>query len=183
MKAINNYTPQSGGKLSDFAIPSIVEEIKGSIRYRGWGANAAANLQRCKLAVGRAADSLAQRLGHSPNVAQIAESAGLSEEEVYLSFEVESLTGPISMEAEHKREAITISDILGEDTSHLAPSIDELTLPITPIGVDPKAQAVMYLKYTSSLSPRAIARRLGISPIQVSRLQRNAATKFRSRHS
>ena len=180
MKAIDNYYyPQSGGNLSDFAIPSIVEEIKASIRYRGWGANAAANLQLCKLAVGRAAETLTQQLGRFPNVPQIAESAGLSEEEVYLSFEVEGLGSPLSMAAEDKQEAITISDILGEDAFHLAPFIDELSLPVTSVSVDPKEQAVMFLRYSSGLSPRAIARRLGISPIQVSRLQRHAVTKFR----
>ena len=179
VKAIDNYDPQSGGNFSDIATASIVEEIKASIRYRGWGANAAANLQLCKIAVGRAAETLTQQLGHSPNVAQIAESAGLSEEEVYLSFEVEGLSSTVSMAAEDRRDAITISGILGEDAFNLAPFIGGLSLPVTSVRVHLKTQAVLFLRDSSGLSPRAIARRLGISPIQVARLQRHAAAKFR----
>ncbi|MCI0879170.1 MAG: sigma-70 family RNA polymerase sigma factor, partial [Chloroflexi bacterium] len=70
-------------------------------------------------------------------------------------------------------------DYLGEKDPDLEGLVDKLDLKDALDGVDSREQAIIYLKFYSGLSQSAIAQRLGISQMHVSRLQRNALGKLK----
>ncbi len=188
IKAIDIYNPQLNNNLAVFAIPLVVGEIKNHFRDRGWAAKLPGKLQNQKLFVDQTVEALTQELGRSPKMAEIAETAGLSQEEVFQTFEVERLGNPLSGHTEtsqssDKQSAGIVDYPNGESPPKAAsePGLlaHETGLKAPLMGFDPRQQIVLYLKLYSGLSESDIARRLCISNTHVSRLQRHAAAKLR----
>ena len=68
---------------------------------------------------------------------------------------------------------------MGTEDPHLKALPDNLDLEEALGCVGPREQTILYLKFHSGLSQTAIAHRLGISQMHVSRLQRDALSKLR----
>lgn len=183
IKAIDKYDPERGNKLAAFAIPVVVGEIKNYFRDHGWAVKLLRKLQRQKLLVDRTMAALTQALGRSPTVAEIGEAVGISEDEVIQTFEVERFGKPLSLDVEHQRddgqESTTILDHLGEEDPDLEFLAQRMDLKDALEDVDSREQKILYLKFYSGLSQSAIAQRLGISQMHVSRLQRSALAKLK----
>ena len=183
LKAINKYDPQRGNHFVAFAVPVIVGEIKNYFRDHGWAVKVPRKLQQRKLAVDRRVAGLTQELGRVPTVPEIGQATGFSTEEVYQTFEVERFGRPLSLDAEYNREdsqdPASILDYLGSEDPDLEGLADKMDLKVALGCVGPREQTILYLKYYSGLSQTAIAQRLGISQMHVSRLQRNALSKLK----
>lgn len=176
LKAIKKFDPELGSSFISFAVPVIVGEIKNYFRDHGWAVKVPRKLQSQKMAVDRAVVGLTQNLGHTPTVPEIAEDTGFSIEEVAETFEVERFGKPLSLDAQYE----------SDDSEDVSSILDYMGVPDADLeglaldGVDSREQAIIYLKFYSGLSQSAIAKRLGISQMHVSRLQRTALNKLKS---
>ena len=184
LKAIQKFDPERGNSLTAFAVPVVVGEIKNYFRDHGWAVKMPRKLQRQKLAVDRTVDALSQSLGRTPTIDEIARAADLSPEQVYEALEVERVGRPLSLDAEYERDdgedTSRILDYLGQVDSDLENVAVRLDLQSAFSGVGPREQKIIYLKFCTGLSQTAIAARLGISQMHVSRLQRNALSKLKT---
>lgn len=183
LKAIKKFDPQLGSNFISFAVPVIVGEVKNYFRDHGWAVKLPRKLQRQKLAVDRTVVTLTQTLGRTPTVPEIAQATGFCPEEVYETFEVERFGKPLSLDAQYdgndSEDSSSILDYLGERDPDLEGLVDKLDLRDALDAVDSREQTIIYLKFYSGLSQSAIAQRLGISQMHVSRLQRNALVKLK----
>ena len=183
MKAIDTYDPQRHNKFNAFAIPVILEKIKAHFRHLGWGAVVPGKLQLRKLLVDRIVETLTQQLGRSPTVAEIGEAAGFSQEEVFHALEVVRTRQTSSLNAEPAADPnyqhTHIRGYDGQEDPGRGSLTRDIGLKVALADADPREQIVLYLKLYSGLSESAIARRLGISQMHVSRLQRNAVANLR----
>jgi len=184
IKAIKKFDPELGDSFISFAVPVIVGEIKNYFRDHGWAVKMPRKLQSQKLAVDRAVVDLIQRLGHTPTVPEIAENTGFSIEEVSETFEMERFGKPLSLDTQYEsddsEDMSSILDYLGDADPELEGLADRVDLQATLESVNAREQAIIYLKFYSGLSQNAIAQRLGISQMHVSRLQRTALSKLKS---
>ena len=184
LKAIKKFDPELGSSFISFAVPVIVGEIKNYFRDHGWAVKVPRKLQSQKMAVDRAVVGLTQNLGHTPTVPEIAEDTGFSIEEVAEPFEVERFGKPLSLDAQYEsddsEDVSSILDYMGVPDADLEGLADRVDLELALDGVDSREQAIIYLKFYSGLSQSAIAKRLGISQMHVSRLQRTALNKLKS---
>ena len=88
LKAIDKYNSHQESSFMVFAVPIIVGEIKNYFRDRGWAVKVPRKIQRQKLVVERAVEYLSCKLGRAPTIPEIAKATGLSDEEIYDTFEV-----------------------------------------------------------------------------------------------
>ena len=183
LKAIEKFDPELGSKFVSFAVPVIVGEIKNYFRDHGWAVKMPRKLQSQKLAVDRAVVAVTQKLGHTPTVPEIAQETGFSVEEVFETFEVERCGRPLSLDAQYEGDdgddVSTILDYLGDKDPDLEGLVDKLDLETAMRGVDSREQAIIYMYYYKGLSQTEIAKRLDLSQMHVSRLQRNALSKLK----
>ena len=182
LKAIQKYDPERGASFTTFAVPVIVGEIKNYFRDHGWAVKLPRKLQRHKLMVDRAVDSLTQQHGSSPTIQVIAEATGLSEDEVCSTFEVGK---PLSLDAEFEVNGdgavSSLLDRLGSEDPQFDEVVDKIDLTNILGNLEPRERAIICLKFYSDLSQTEIAGRLGISQMHVSRLQRTALGKLKLR--
>src|SRR5438876_5270528 len=82
LKAVDRFDPDRGLEFSTYATPTIVGELKRHFRDKGWAVRVPRRLQELNLQLGDLIGKLSQELGRSPTVAEMAEAAGKTEEEV-----------------------------------------------------------------------------------------------------
>ena len=183
LKAIDKFDPDRGYKFLSFAVPVILGEIKNYFRDHGWAIKIPRMLQRQKMQVERAVESLSQLRGRSPTIDEIAEATGLPTEAVYDTFEVANYGKQLSLDASYDRngqaEGSTLMEVLGSLDAELEVLPDRLDLISTLSRLPDRERRIVELKFLDGLSQVEIASRLGISQMHVSRLQRQALSKLR----
>ena len=183
IKAANKYDPELGNNFAAYAIPVIVGEIKNYFRDHGWAVKVPRKLQKQKLAVGRAVDSLYQDLGRSPTIEEIAQSTGFSEDEVYQTFEVELFGKPVSLYLEcasgQSDETSIVLDYIGDLDPKLEDLPNRLDLSQALGCLTEREKDIVWLYYYKDRSQSEIANNLALSQVHISRLKRTALGKLK----
>ena len=169
IKAIDRFDVERGVELTTYATPNIIGEIKRHFRDKGWSIRVPRGLQELNVRLSQLLEGLTLELGRSPTIPELAEAAGVEEEEVLEALEsgqgAEGELDPLEAlgELEHEYE-------VSEDRAVLAPGLDVL---------DERERVIIHLRFWEGLTQSQIAARVGISQMHVSRLIRRALEKVR----
>ena len=178
LKASKKFDTERGISFITYAVPVIVGEIKNHLRDHGWAVKVPRKIQKHKLAVQRAVESLGHILGRSPTFSEIAEATEISEAEIFDTFEVGNYGRPLSLDAEYDgngtKDISTVMDFIGAEDPQFEKLGDHIDLGQTFARLTKREKAIIYMKFYVGLSQTEIAKRLGISQMHVSRLQRHA---------
>lgn len=180
--AIERFDPSLENEFSTFATPTIMGEIRRYFRDRSWAVRVPRRLQENLLRVNAAAQQLTGELGRSPSIAEIGERVGLEPEDVLAALEVSPAQHTVSLEsapAGRADEALTLGDRLGVADSNLDRVEMRSLLEQAMAHLNPREREIMALRFVEELPQTEVARRLGISQMHVSRLQRAAVDHLR----
>jgi len=179
IKAVDRFDPDREVEFSTYATPTIAGELKRHFRDKGWAVRVPRRLQELNLQLGEIIGQLSQKLGRSPTVAEMAEAAGTTEEEVLEgldsahAYTLTSLDAPTGEEDLALREQIGSEDEtleLLEYRTSLMPLLDQLP---------PRERTMLYLRFFKGMTQSEIADRLGISQMHVSRLLARTLAQLR----
>ncbi|HZV79442.1 MAG TPA: SigB/SigF/SigG family RNA polymerase sigma factor [Candidatus Binatus sp.] len=183
IKAIDRFEPQRGLEFTTYATPTVIGEIKRHFRDRGWAIRVPRRLQELNAAVNRALDTMSVQLGRSPSVAELAAALNASEEEIIEAHELGQAYSPLSLDVELAGEsegkAATLLDYLGRDDPDMRALENKDLLERAFERLDRRERVIVYLRYYENVSQSAIARRLQLSQMHVSRLQQRALAKMK----
>ena len=132
--------------------------------------------------VNSAAQQLTGELGRLPTINEIGERVGLEPEDVLAALEVSPAQHTVSLEAApagRGEEALTLGDRLGADDSNLDRVEMRALLEQAMAHLNPREREIMALRFVEELPQTEVAKRLGISQMHVSRLQRAAVEHLR----
>src|SRR5205809_474646 len=87
VKAVDRFDPSRGLEFATYATPTIVGELKRHFRDKGWAVRVPRRLQELNLQLGEITGKLSQELGRQPTVAEMAQAAGTTEDEVLEGLE------------------------------------------------------------------------------------------------
>jgi RNA polymerase sigma-B factor len=182
INAIDRFEPERGIKFSTYATPTIVGEIKRYFRDRSWNLKVPRWLQELNLQVVKANDLLAQQLGRSPTVPEIAAYVGCSEEDALNAMELGNAYETVSLDtrlAVDGEAPLTLSDSIGVTDLDLdqIDSYDDLKGALEQL--DKRERMILYLRFFQELSQTEVAKRLNISQMHVSRLQHRALERLK----
>jgi RNA polymerase sigma-B factor len=172
LKAVERFEPDRGLQFSSFATPTIVGELKRHFRDRGWAVRVPRRIQELRLELDGTVNELSQELGRPPTPGEIAQRAGVLEEEVLESMEAGSLYRLASIDAgavdpeSPNSPAQRVGDV---DAALVA--VDERVTVSEMLSVLPeRQQRIVYLRFFEGLTQSEIAEQIGISQMHVSRL-------------
>jgi RNA polymerase sigma-B factor len=172
LKAVERFEPDRGLQFSSFATPTITGELKRHFRDRGWAVRVPRRIQELHLELDRTVNDLSQELGRPPTPAEIAQRAGVLEEDVLESMEAGSLYRLASIDAGRPDDESGASPAqrLGELDAELG-AVDDRVAVTEMLAVLPeREQNIVYLRFFEGLTQSEIAERIGISQMHVSRL-------------
>jgi RNA polymerase sigma-B factor len=179
IKAIDRFEPGRGAKLSSFAVPTILGELKRHFRDKTWALHVPRGLQDLSLKLTRENERLAKTLGRSPTVAELSEATGLSAEEVLEGQSAGSAYGASSLDEPveaGEEDSAPLIEMLGHDDDQLALVEDRLEMVAAWRELPPVQREVLRLRFIEDLTQREIGDRIGYSQMHVSRLLRQALT-------
>src|SRR6516165_8794434 len=87
IKAIDRFDVDRGVELTTYATPNIIGEIKRHFRDKGWSVRVPRGLQELNVQLSKLVEQLTVELGRSPTIPELAESAGVDEEDVLEALE------------------------------------------------------------------------------------------------
>jgi RNA polymerase sigma-B factor len=168
LKAVERFDPEFGTPFAAFAVPTVVGELRRHFRDHGWMVRVPRRIQNLHQHMGALVTEMAQELERSPTVAELAEAAGVSEEDVLEALEAANCYRPAALEATaaggdpSERVRLVDDDLeTADDRVILLPLLAQLPH---------QQQRVVYLRYFEDLTQAEIAKELGVSQMQVSRL-------------
>jgi RNA polymerase sigma-B factor len=181
LNAIERFDPARGTAFSSFATPTIIGEIKRYFRDKGWAVRVPRELQERSLIVEHLAQALAGELGRTPTLAEIGERAELPVESVLEARLAGSAHHGVSLElpVSDEEPGETLGDRLAMSEPGFARVEAAAGLASRLAELDERERRILQLRFEEDLTQRQIAKRVGISQMQVSRLLSRSIARLR----
>lgn len=181
IKAIDKFDLGMDVKLSTYAVPMITGEIRRFLRDDGM-IKVSRPLKELGMKAAMAREKLEYTLGREPTIEEIAKEVGASREEVAASFEagaeVESIYRPMNREDESGGYLI---DKISEQSSENENLLNRMVLTDLLKSLKPQEQQIIIARYFENKTQSVIADRMGISQVQVSRLEKKILKEMREK--
>ncbi|MFO7248065.1 MAG: RNA polymerase sporulation sigma factor SigF [Bacillota bacterium] len=177
LKAVDKFDLSYDVKFSTYAVPMIIGEIQRFLRDDG-SVKVSRSLKEAAQRIRRKKDDLTKALGRTPTVGELAEALGMTPEEVV--FAQEAGRAPASIHEtvyENEGDPITLMDQLADGNEE--GWFDKLALQEAIRKLDERERLIVYLRYYKDYTQSEVAERLGISQVQVSRLEKRILQKIR----
>ena len=177
LKAVDKFDLSYDVKFSTYAVPMIVGEIKRFLRDDGI-LKVSRSLKESNYKVYQLREVLERKLGREPTLLELSKEMGISMEELVLIMEskaeVESLQKTIY---QGEGTEISLMDKLTEREDQQEHVLDRIFLEEILDTLDAKQRQLIYMRYFQDMTQTEIARELGVSQVQVSRMEKRILEK------
>lgn len=181
LKAIDKFDPGYEVQFSTYAVPMITGEIRRFLRDDGM-VKVSRPLRELSWKAYAARERLERELGAEPSLAMIAKELEVTMEELVMAMdsgaEVESLQKTIY---QGDGNDISLEDRLEEKSCAQEKLLDRILLEETLEKLEARERQIIYLRYFEERTQTEIARELGISQVQVSRMEKKILNLMRGR--
>ncbi len=175
LKAIEGYDESYGTQFSTYAVPKISGEIRRFLRDDGT-VKVSRGIKEKAQNVRMARVQLEQRLGREPTLSELSAETGLEPEEIAMS---ETATGPTeSLQRESGDEGFTLEKVLG-DYGQEERLVEQVSLREAINALPEREREVISLRFFHDMTQDAASRVIGVSQVQVSRIERRAIEHLR----
>ena len=178
MKAINNFDLSKEVRFSTYCVPMISGELRRYLRDFNQ-IKVSRSLRDLAYQVMQAKEQLTTQLQKEPTLAQIAEKTGAKQEDIVIAME--SISEPMSLyEPVYSDTGDTLyilDQISDQDT--VENWIRDLSLRDAIRNLGKREQNILYLRFFQGKTQTEVAKEIGISQAQISRLEKGAITKIR----
>jgi RNA polymerase sigma-B factor len=183
IKAIERFDPDLGFEFTTFATLTVAGEIKRHFRDKGTAIRFPRRLQELHTSVVRVNEEMKNQLGREPTVPELAERLGVTPEDVTEAIEMGPAYVPLSLDQPIGSADGQESRVVAEQIGTVDPELDRVEmrdlLNRAMVHLTPRERSIMAMRFYEQMSQSEIARRLGISQMHVSRLQRAALEQLR----
>lgn len=172
VKAVNNFDTKYNVKFSTYAVPMIIGEIKRFLRDDGI-IKVSRNVKTVARKLHYDKEALTKILDRSPSIEELAIFSGINKEDIV--FATESVYGlQYLYDTIHQDDGspILLIDKLSEDAEEDKDIIDKIALKEALKSLDVKSRQIIVLRYFKDQTQIQVAKMLGISQVQVSRIEK-----------
>ena len=175
LKALRTFDEGYGARFSTYAVPKISGEIRRFLRDDG-PVKLSRSVKERSAAIRAAREALTQRLGREPRLSELSAETGLQPEEI---ADTDLATEEVlSLHQSLGEEGLSLQDVIFDPEAEER-KLDSLALREAAARLPEKERAVIALRYYRGLTQAAAASLLGVSQVQVSRLERKALQSLR----
>ena len=176
IKAVDGFDLSFGTQFSTYAVPKIAGEIRRFLRDDG-AVKVSRSIKEQALVIRTVRSQLATTLGREPTISEIAEQTGFSPEEIALA---ENATA--STESIHRQtgdDGFSLENIL-TDTESEEMLVEKISLRQAIEKLPEREKNVIKLRYFHGLTQDRASKVLGVSQVQVSRIEKKALQSLKT---
>ena len=175
LKAIRGFDTQYGTQFSTYAVPKIAGEIRRFLRDDG-AVKVSRGTKERAMAVRLRRQELTQRLGREPTVGELSAATGLEPEEIAAADT--AVLSVASLQEETGEDGFSLESVLG-DQGIEDELVEKLTLRHAIDQLPERERMVILLRFYKNLTQDRVSKVLGVSQVQVSRIERRAGAHLR----
>ena len=178
IKAIDHFDPEQKVRFSTYGVPMIVGEIRRFLRDNN-AVRVSRSIRDLAYKSMQAREALQQKSGREPRVSEIAAYLGAAPENVAMALE--SVVEPASLYEpaySDSEDSVAILDQVNEGSSEES-WISSIMFRDTVKALSEREKKIIRLRYLAGKTQMQVAREIGISQAQVSRLEKNALRRIR----
>ena len=181
LKALDRFDPERGIAFSSFAVPTIVGELKRYFRDLGWSAHVPRGAQELALKVQRVQERLTTSTGRSPTVQELAQYMELSIEDVLAGLEAAGAHHAVSLEVPREDgddDDGMLADTLGVEDAGFELVENSASVAAAMRLLSDRERHILMLRFFEDRTQSEIAKVIGVSQMQISRLLRRAIARM-----
>ena len=178
LKAIDKFDFSFNVRFSTYAVPMIIGEIKKFLRDDGI-VKVQRNIKETYTKIRWAQDKLRGDLGREPGVNEIASLLEMDKEEIVVAME--ACQAPAYMHdvvPGEEREQLSLIDRLANDEGNVL-LLEKLALREALAQLEPREQEVILRRFFKDETQACIADDIGVSQVQISRIEKRAINKLK----
>lgn len=181
LKAIDKFDLSYDVKFSTYAVPMISGEIKRFLRDDGM-IKVSRSLKELAYKAYVCQEKLQEKWGRDPTITELAEHLGVEREELTMAMEasgdIESLHKPIYQK---EGQEIRLMDKLPQKEEGEDKILDHMLLKQLLEHLDKEERQLIYLRYFANQTQSQVGKEMGISQVQVSRMEKKILKNLRER--
>ena len=175
IKAVKGFDLTFGTQFSTYAVPKIAGEIRRFLRDDG-AIKVSRGIREQAATIFAAREKLKNTLGREPVLSELSEETGLRPEEI-AQCEL-AVAEPESLQRE-TGDGLTLEGMLGSESPEES-LVEKIALREAIEALPERERMTILLRFFKGLTQEQTARLLGVSQVQVSRLERRALEKLRA---
>jgi RNA polymerase sporulation-specific sigma factor len=175
IKAVRGFDPDFGTQFSTYAVPKIAGEVRRFLRDDG-SVKVSRGVKERSTTIRMARDHLEHTLGREPTLSELSQVTQLSIEDIAAA---ETATLPVtSLQMESGEDGFTLESVIGNEGIE-ENLVERLSLRSSIDSLPEREQQVIFLRYFKNLTQDKAAKVLGVSQVQISRIERRALDALR----
>jgi len=179
MKAIDKFDLSYDVKFSTYAVPMIVGEIRRFLRDDS-SIKISRSVKEAAYKIHKIREQLCKRLGREPSIGEVAGELGMPREEVVTAMEaVQSPTSIYETLHQDEGDPIFLLDHLKSSINDEVPLLESMAIKELLQKLTERDNKIITWRFFEDRTQVEVARRLGLSQVQVSRLERQALKKLK----
>ena len=175
LKAIDGFDLSYGTQFSTYAVPKIAGEIRRFLRDDG-AVKVSRSVKERSASIKMARARLTAQWNREPTLSELAEALDLTVEEIAAAETATAATE--SIQRESGEEGFTLEQVLG-DYGQEERLVEQVSLREAIAALPERERQVIGLRFFHDMTQDAAARVIGVSQVQVSRLERRAVERLR----
>ena len=176
LKAVEGFELEYGTQFSTYAVPKIAGEIRRFLRDDG-AVKVSRSIKEQAVTIRTMRNQLTAALGREPTLLEISRQTGFTPEEIALAENATAATESI-----HKQtgeDGFSLENIL-TDTESEENLVEKISLRQAIENLPERERNVVKLRYYHGLTQDRVSKVLGVSQVQVSRIEKKAIEMLRS---
>lgn len=181
MKAIERFEPERGFKFTTFAMPTIAGEVRNHIRDKGGAIRVNRDTRSRLYQLRKVTDQLTQQLQREPSLKEIAAAMEITPDDLLSLLDARDASDVMSMDAAmgSDEDAQRLEERLGVTDNGFERVEQQQWLKWIFQQVTPQEKLLLEKRYIERLGQRETAKALGVSQMQVSRMERKILARLR----
>lgn len=177
-KAVKNFDFSYGVQFSTYAVPLITGEIKRFLRDNGY-IKVSRSTRELAVKINEVSESYEKKFGSSPSVSELSKLTGYSSEDIIFALNSSESVSSLDSLINDEKNSERILKIRDEKADFEEKTINRINLSRIIGTLKPKERQVLTFRYFSNLTQKQTAEKLGVSQVQISRIEKNVLDKIR----
>ncbi|MBR6667282.1 MAG: sigma-70 family RNA polymerase sigma factor [Clostridia bacterium] len=181
MKAIERFEPERGFKFTTFAMPTIAGEVRNHIRDKGGAIRVNRDTRSRLYQLRKVTDQLTQQLQREPSLKEIAAAMNVTPDELLSLLDARDASDVLSMDAgmSSDEDAQKLEARLGVTDDGFERVEQQQWMQWVLRQVTPQERLLLEKRFIERLGQRETAKALGVSQMQISRMERKILARLR----
>lgn len=182
--AIERFDITKGYEFTSFATPTILGEIKKYFRDKGWAIKVPRRIQEVSKKINEVSNDLSFKLNRTPTIKELSENLGYSEEEILEAMEAGKLFTSqslnVNIDKGNEFKEMELVDIISDENNNYETFENYEFLRKSLELLNKLEKEIIVERFYNNTTQNDIAKKLNISQMTVSRLEKKALEKIKA---